>query len=58
MWERVEGMEDGGLEGRLDGTGWVRRSKGELERWVGEAVPEGVQEEGGTRYVFEMWERV
>lgn len=42
-----------------DGTaeGWVRRSKEELDRWVGETVPEGVQEENGTRYVFEMWER-
>lgn len=37
--------------------GWVRRSKEELDRWTGETVPEGVQEENGTRYLFEMWER-
>jgi dihydrofolate reductase len=42
-----------------DGTaeGWERKSKEELDRWVGETVPEGVQEENGTQYVFEMWER-
>lgn len=42
-----------------DGTaeGWERKSKKELDDWVGETVPEGVQEENGTQYVFEMWER-
>lgn len=42
-----------------DGTadGWARKTKEELDRWVGENVPEGVQEENGTQYVFEMWER-
>ncbi|KAI0180946.1 dihydrofolate reductase-like domain-containing protein [Hypoxylon sp. FL1284] len=39
-------------------TGWVRRSKEELDAWTGETVPEGVQEENGTRYEFQMWERV
>lgn len=43
--------EDGKSEG------WERKSKEELDRWVGETVPEGVQEEEGTKYVFEMWER-
>jgi dihydrofolate reductase len=37
--------------------GWERKSKEELDSWVGEQVPEGVQEENGTRYVFEMWEK-
>lgn len=39
--------------------GWVRRSKEELDAWVGENVPDGEQVEGekGTRYVFEMWEK-
>jgi dihydrofolate reductase len=37
--------------------GWERRSKEELDRWAGEQVPEGVQEENGTRYLFEMWEK-
>jgi dihydrofolate reductase len=44
--------EDGQAEG------WVRRNKEELDGWVGESVPDGVQVEGeGTRYIFEMWER-
>jgi dihydrofolate reductase len=42
--------------GKADG--WERKSKEELDQWVGETVPEGVQEEEGTKYVFEMWERV
>lgn len=40
-----------------EGEGWVRRSKEELDAWTGEEVPEDVQDENGTRYVFEMWER-
>ena len=44
--------EDGKAEG------WERKSKEELDRWAGETVPEGVQEEEGTEYVFEMWERI
>jgi dihydrofolate reductase len=42
-----------------DGTadGWTRKTKDELDSWVGESVPQGVQEENGTRYIFEMWER-
>ncbi|KAI5855579.1 dihydrofolate reductase-like domain-containing protein [Durotheca rogersii] len=44
-------LADGG------GSGWVRRSKEELDAWTGEAVPEGVQEEGETRYEFQMWEK-
>ncbi len=46
---------------QLDESGksgcWERKSKEDLDRWVGEQVPEGVQEENGTRYVFEMWEK-
>jgi dihydrofolate reductase len=37
--------------------GWRRRTNEELDLWVGEAVPSGVQEENGTKYVFEMWEK-
>lgn len=39
--------------------GWFRRDKADLDTWVGENVPEGVQTEGekNTRYIFEMWER-
>ncbi|KAK8114059.1 hypothetical protein PG999_006128 [Apiospora kogelbergensis] len=41
-----------------DGKKWARRPKGELDAWTGETVPDGVQEENGTRYEFQMWERV
>ena len=40
-----------------EGAEWVRRSKEDLDAWTGEVVPAGVQDESGTRYVFEMWER-
>ncbi|KAI0883607.1 dihydrofolate reductase-like domain-containing protein [Annulohypoxylon maeteangense] len=38
-------------------NGWVKKSKDELDVWTGETVPEGVQEENGTRYEFQLWER-
>ncbi|PBP25493.1 dihydrofolate reductase [Diplocarpon rosae] len=43
-----------------DGTadGWKRKTKEDLDEWAGEKLPEGVQEENSTRYVFEMWERI
>ncbi|KAK0646150.1 dihydrofolate reductase-like domain-containing protein [Cercophora newfieldiana] len=45
-----------------EGTeGWKRAEQGEFEGWVGEKVEEGEegeQEENGTRYEFQMWERV
>ncbi|EEY22644.1 dihydrofolate reductase [Verticillium alfalfae VaMs.102] len=37
--------------------GWVKRDKGELDAWVGEEVDAGEQEENGTRYEFQMWEK-
>jgi dihydrofolate reductase len=46
-----------GLNESGKSEGWERKSKEDLDRWVGEPVPEGVQEENGTRYVFEMWEK-
>ena len=45
-----------GEEGK--GDGWVRKDKAALDAWVGESVADGVQQEGETRYVFEMWERI
>lgn len=36
---------------------WKRSSKEAFNDWVGEEVPEGVQEENGTQYEFQMWER-
>ncbi|ROT40373.1 dihydrofolate reductase [Sodiomyces alkalinus F11] len=44
----------GGLESEV--KGWAKREKAALDAWVGEEVQEGVQEENGTRYEFQMWE--
>jgi dihydrofolate reductase len=40
-----------------DGGEWKKKTRIDLDHWVGEEVPEGIQEEDGTRYVFEMYER-
>lgn len=45
-------------EAAAGAEGWARRSKEELDAWTGETVPDGVQEENGTRYEFQMWERI
>lgn len=37
--------------------GWERRPREELEAWTGEEVAEGGQEEAGTKYEFQMWEK-
>ena len=37
--------------------GWSMKPKAELDDWVGETVPHGIQEENHTRYEFQMWER-
>ncbi|KAF8609458.1 hypothetical protein BDV93DRAFT_518273 [Ceratobasidium sp. AG-I] len=34
---------------------WVRARHAQLVEWVGFDVPEGVQEEKGTKYEFQMW---
>ncbi|KAF7347852.1 Dihydrofolate reductase [Mycena venus] len=43
----------------LDGTndGWERAAHDALEAWVGFEVAEGVQEENGVKYEFQMWVR-
>ncbi|KAI9641228.1 hypothetical protein NHQ30_010028 [Ciborinia camelliae] len=41
------------------GKGWRRRDTQALREWTGEGEDvEGVKEEGGVKYIFEMWERV
>ncbi|TVY92210.1 Dihydrofolate reductase [Lachnellula willkommii] len=40
-----------------EGSGWRRKGQEALDAWVGESVSGEVQEEAGTKYVFEMWER-
>ncbi|KAF4981924.1 hypothetical protein FZEAL_2356 [Fusarium zealandicum] len=44
--------------GAEDEVAWVKRPTEELERWTGEEVEEGGQEEAGTKYEFQMWEKV
>lgn len=61
--EEKEGEEEGEKSGGGRGTcaakkGWRRCSQEEMDAWVGEQVPRGVQREAGTEYEFEMWERV
>ncbi|KAF8078645.1 dihydrofolate reductase [Lyophyllum atratum] len=46
-------LTDVTTEGRV----WNRASHGDLEEWVGFKVPEGVQEENGVQYEFQMWTR-
>jgi dihydrofolate reductase len=49
------------LDPELDGTdghnGWVKRSKAELDEWVGEDVPVGRQKQGDVEWEYELWER-
>ncbi|KAJ7092704.1 dihydrofolate reductase-like domain-containing protein [Mycena epipterygia] len=44
----------GGTDG---GNGWEMAAHDALQTWVGFEVPEGVQEESGIRYEFQMWVR-
>ncbi|KAG4028081.1 hypothetical protein MFRU_024g00510 [Monilinia fructicola] len=49
----VELKEDG------TGSGWIRKDTQALREWTGEGEDvEGIKEEGGVKYIFEMWERV
>lgn len=45
-------------ESQGKGGKWAKKSKEELDAWTGETVPDGIQEENGTQYKFQMWERV
>lgn len=40
-----------------DETQWERASHADLQAWVGFDVAEGVQEENGVEYEFQMWVR-
>lgn len=37
--------------------GWTRRSRQELEEWTGEEMAESGEEEAGTRYEYQMWDK-
>ncbi|KAJ2920310.1 hypothetical protein MD484_g243, partial [Candolleomyces efflorescens] len=46
------------FNGSLDRAGkWVQASHAELREWAGVDVLEGVQEENGIKYEFQMWTR-
>jgi dihydrofolate reductase len=38
-------------------VGWERATHSDLQSWVGFEVPQGVQQENGTEYEFQMWVR-
>ncbi|KAG2023518.1 dihydrofolate reductase [Coprinopsis cinerea AmutBmut pab1-1] len=44
-------------EFNADGKEWTRSTHAELQEWVGFSVPEGIQEENGVKYEFQMWTR-
>ncbi|RGP78144.1 dihydrofolate reductase [Fusarium longipes] len=41
----------------LKGGSWQRKSREQLQEWTGEEVEDGGQEEAGTKYEFQMWEK-
>lgn len=51
------GNEGGEEERGVNGGEWRRSDRETFNDWVGEEVPEGIQEENGTQYEFQMWER-
>lgn len=36
---------------------WTRKERADLEQWTGETIQEGGQEEAGTKYEFQLWEK-
>ncbi|CCM06324.1 uncharacterized protein FIBRA_08576 [Fibroporia radiculosa] len=42
---------------QLGTPAWRRAAHAELQEWVGFEVPEGIQEEHGVQYEFQMWIR-
>jgi hypothetical protein len=52
-------MEDRTIDGNpRNETNWRRCTSAELKSWAGFEVPEGIQEENGISYEFQMWERI
>ncbi|KAK6210299.1 dihydrofolate reductase [Colletotrichum tabaci] len=53
-------LRDEGENGEEDSAeqGWKKVEKTGLDAWVGEEVEGGEIEENGTRYEFQMWEKV
>ncbi|KAI5465578.1 dihydrofolate reductase-like domain-containing protein [Mariannaea sp. PMI_226] len=38
-------------------TNWAQKSRDDLQSWTGQEIAEHGQEEAGTRYEFQMWEK-
>lgn len=45
------------LTGEQGSDGWKKESREALQEWTGQDIAEGGQEEAGTKYEFQMWER-
>jgi dihydrofolate reductase len=45
------------LKGEKSGN-WVKKLREELASWTGEEISEDGEEEAGTKYEFQMWEKV
>lgn len=70
LWTRLNGewecdtwfpegtIGDGVEEGELGKNGWRRRTRRELEEWVGEKSVGGLRKEGEVEFEVSMWERV
>ena len=46
-----------GDQSQKEGSAWLKASHAELQAWTEFEVPEGVQEENGVQYEFQMWVR-
>ena len=40
-----------------EGSGWVNMGREALASFVGEEMPEGLQEEGGVEFEYELWQK-
>lgn len=57
--QHIHGNMDGGIyENSLNEANWRRCTSSELKAWAGFEIPEGIQEEKGVFYEFQMWERM
>ncbi len=55
----VHGNLDGATNANSRSEGnWRRCTTAELRAWAGFEIPEGIQEENGVSYEFQMWERM
>ena len=53
--ENLDGITDANIPNEEN---WRRCTNAELRAWAGFEVPEGIQEEKGVAYEFQLWERI